>query len=120
MMNRTRFGLPRTLSTLLSVFALSVPGAAVCGEDIERTLEMPADGLVAVENVAGTVEIMTWERAEVQIRGEAGNSVEEVEIAATASGVQVRVINRKGEHRVDGTDLQLRVPDVDNIHPQLR
>lgn len=115
MMTRIHFGLHRTLPTLLSVFALSVPGAAVCGEEINQTLGMPADGLVAVENVAGTVEIVTWDRAEVQIRGEAGSSVEEVEIASTASGVQVRVINRKGEHRVDGTDLQLRIPDAASV-----
>jgi DUF4097 and DUF4098 domain-containing protein YvlB len=118
MMTRARYSLPRTLPTLLSVFALSVPGAAVCGEEIDKTLEMPADGLVAVENVAGTVEIVTWDRAEVQIRGEAGSSVEEVEIASTASGVQVRVINRKGEHRVDATDLELRVPAMANIEAE--
>jgi DUF4097 and DUF4098 domain-containing protein YvlB len=116
MKTRTSFGL--RLTTLLGVFALSVPGAAVCGEEIDQTLAMPADGLVAVENVAGTVEIVTWDRAEVQIRGEAGNSVEKVEIASTSSGVQVRVVNRKGQHRVDGTDLQLRVPETANIEAE--
>lgn len=113
MKTQTSFGL--RLPTLLSLFALTVPGAAVCGEEIDQTLAMPAGGLVAVENVAGTVEIATWDHAEVQIRGEAGSSVEEVEIASTSSGVQVRVVNRKGEHRVDGTDLQLRVPETANI-----
>ena len=115
MITRTHFGPPRALPTLLSVLALSMPCVAVCGEEIDQTLGMPADGLIAVENVAGTVEIVTWDRAEVQIKGEAGSSVEEVEIASTSSGVQVRVINRKGEHRVDGTDLQLRVPETANV-----
>jgi DUF4097 and DUF4098 domain-containing protein YvlB len=118
MTTRTHIGLPRALPTLLSVFALSVPGVAVCGEDIDKTLAMPADGLVTVEHVAGTVEIETWDRPEVHIQGEAGRSVEEVEFASTSSGVQVRVINRKGEHRVDGTDLHLRIPETANVEAE--
>ena len=109
------FGVVRSLPALFGMLALCAPVAAVHADEIDQTLGMPADGLVAVENVAGTVELVTWDRAEVQVRGEAARSVEEVEISATASGVRVRVINRKGERRVDGTDLQLRVPEAASV-----
>lgn len=98
------------LPIALGALVLGIPQWALAGEEIERTLEMPADGLVSVENVAGKVEFETWDRAEAEIRGEAGQSVEEVLIEATPNGVQVRVINRKGEQRTDGTDLKLRIP----------
>jgi DUF4097 and DUF4098 domain-containing protein YvlB len=91
---------------------------AAHAEEIDRTLEMSQDGLVSVENVAGTVEFVTWDRAEVQVRGEAGRSVEEVEISSTSGGVQVRVVNRKGERRVDGTDLQLRIPEAASVEAE--
>lgn len=100
----------RPLVKLIGALALSFPLFALGGEEIDQTLDMPVDGLVAVENVAGTVKFTTWDRAAVQIQGETGSSVQEVEINATSRGVEVRVINRKGERRVDGTDLHLHIP----------
>jgi DUF4097 and DUF4098 domain-containing protein YvlB len=111
-------GLIRILPLLLGAFALSVPVSALSGEEIDRTLEMPADGLVAVENLAGSVDIETWNRAEVQIRGVLGKSVEEIEIETISNGVQVRVINRKGESRIDGTDLNLRIPQGASVEAE--
>ena len=110
MTTQTNNGRTRVLPNLIGVLALSFPVFAACGEEIDQTLDMPADGVVAVENVAGTVEFATWDRAAVQIRGESGSSVEDVEINATSRGVEVRVINRKGERRVDGTDLRFIIP----------
>jgi len=106
------------LLPLLGMVALLAPVAVVHAEEIDRTLGMPEDGLVSVENVAGTVEFATWDRAEVQIRGDTGSSVEEVEISSTSGGVQVRVVNRKGERRVDGTDLQLRIPEAASVEAE--
>jgi DUF4097 and DUF4098 domain-containing protein YvlB len=106
------------LLVLPGVLALSAPLVAVHADEIDETLTMPADGLVSVENVAGKVEFVTWDRAEVQVRGESGRSVEKVEVASTAGGVQVRVVNRKGERRVDGTNLQLRIPETASIEAE--
>jgi len=108
----------RRLLALLGSMALLAPGMAVYAEEIDRTLDMAEDGLVSVENVAGTVEFVTWDRAEVQVRGEAGSSVEKVDISSTSGGVEVRVVNRKGERRVDGTDLQLRIPEAASVEAE--
>lgn len=106
----------RTLFTIaLGTLVLAAPLSGFGGQDIDETREMPADGLVLVENVAGQVEFVTWDRAEVQVRGEAGDSVEKVEITANSKGVQVRVRNRKGVRRMDGTNLYLRIPESASI-----
>jgi DUF4097 and DUF4098 domain-containing protein YvlB len=110
-----KYSLIRMLPLLLGAWVLSIPVTVLGGQEIDRTLEIPADGLVAVENVAGSVDIDTWNRAEVQIRGALGKSVEEVEIDTTAGGVQVRVINRKGERHIDGTELYLRIPQKASV-----
>ena len=86
--------------------------------EIDRTLEMPADGLVEVENLAGSIEISTWDRSEVQVRGDAGDQVEEVEIKSSSGGVQIKVRNRKNSRRVDGTDLYLRIPVAASIEAE--
>lgn len=103
---------------LLGGLILAAPLSAPADEEIDRTLEMPADGLVFVENLAGSLEFVTWDRSEVQIRGEAGRSVDEIEIFSTGSGVQVRVVNRKGERRIDGTDLYFRVPEKASVEAE--
>ena len=89
---------------------LLLPGGAMAGETIDTTLAMPADGLVRVENLAGRVEFSAWDRAEAQVRGEAGDSVEEVIIRETSNGILVEVRNRKNQRNIDGTDLYLRIP----------
>ena len=100
---------------VLGTVAMMVPVAGFSDEEIDQTLEMPADGLVQVENLAGRIEFSSWDRSEVQIRGEAGDDVEEVEITATSKGIQVRVHNRKNAHHIDGTDLYLRIPEAASI-----
>lgn len=106
------------LAALLGGLALAVPHALIADVEIDRTLEMPADGLVSVENVAGKVEFIAWGRAEVQVQGEAGDTVEEVEISSTSKGVQVRVINRKGGRQIDGTDLYFRIPESASVEAE--
>lgn len=103
---------------LISALVLMLPFSAVAGEQIDETLGMPGDGLVAVENLAGSLEFVAWDRAEVQIRGEAGDTVDEIQIDSTATGVEVRIVNRSGERQIDGTDLYLRVPEGASIEAE--
>jgi DUF4097 and DUF4098 domain-containing protein YvlB len=100
----------RHMAKIIGTFALVLPLAGFGNQKIDETLDMPADGLVQVENLAGMIEFETWDKSEVHIRGEAGDTVEEVEITTTAKGVQVRVHNRKNKRNTDDTDLFLRVP----------
>lgn len=100
----------RALIVLSGATALALASAAWAGEEIERTLQMSADGLVVVENLAGTVEFIGWDRDEVEVRGEAGDGVDEVQIDSSSKGVHVRIVNRNNQRHVDGTDLTLRVP----------
>lgn len=95
--------------------AIMAPVAAWCGEDIDRTIPLEAEGLVRVENLAGQIEFIGWDRPEVQLRGELGDSVEELVVDTSSAGVTIRVRNRKGKRNVDATDLFLRLPQSASI-----
>jgi len=110
MKTRMIIGSGRLCLLIVGALAMSTPAWVLAGEDIDRTLALPANGLVRIENMAGTVELETWERDEVQVRGEPGDSVEDIEIVSGSNEVQVRVRNREGQRRMDGTDLHLRIP----------
>ena len=98
------------MKAVLISLAFMLPSAVMAGTDIDQTVSMSADGLVQVENMAGSVEFTAWDRNEAQVRGEAGDSVEEVIIRETSGGVLVKIRNRKNQRNMDGTDLFLRIP----------
>lgn len=95
---------------LLTVFALLLAPAAQASSVIQESRPMPADGLLQVENLAGSIEITTWDKAEVAISGELGDDVEELQIQESTAGLEIRVRNRKNRHNVDASHLRLRIP----------
>lgn len=106
------------MKALVMSLAFMLPSAVLADTDIDQTISMAADGLVQVENLAGNVEFTAWDRDEAQVRGEAGDSVEEVIIRETSSGVLVKIRNRKNERNMDGTDLHLRIPAKASIEAE--
>lgn len=89
---------------------LAAPLTALAASEIDSTHSIPADGLVQVENVAGSIEFTVWDRSEVHVRGRVADDVEEVEIEATANGLRVEVRNKRNQRNIDATHLHLKVP----------
>jgi DUF4097 and DUF4098 domain-containing protein YvlB len=95
--------------------ALLFPLTGISGENLDETRDMAADGHVLVDNLAGSVEVAVWDKAKIEIMGELGDDVEEVEISATDNGIQIRIRNEQNRHDIDGTNLYLRVPIAASI-----
>lgn len=111
----------RTMNRILQWacgLAVVVPLTVAAAEDIDSTHEMPGDGLVQVENLAGSVEFTTWDRNEVQVRGKVGDDVEEVEIEATSNGIRIEVQNKRNKKRIDATHLHLKIPRQASIEAE--
>jgi DUF4097 and DUF4098 domain-containing protein YvlB len=89
---------------------MMAPLAVLAADDIDSTHGIPADGLVQVENVAGSVEFSVWDNNEVRVRGRVDEDVEEVAIEATANGLRVEVKNKRNKRQIDDTHLRLMVP----------
>ena len=94
---------------------LLVSTPALAAEDIDEIRDLAADGLVEVENVAGSIEFTAWDRDEVQIRGRVADDVEEVKIETTAAGLRIEVRNRRNQRQIDETRLYLKVPTAVSI-----
>ncbi len=91
------------------------PLLAFAGESIDERWDIDAKATISIENVAGKIVIEGWERSEAQLTGELGNSVDEVEISATKSNLQINVVNRN-ERNIDSTYLKLMVPNGANVN----
>jgi len=101
------------LKLLITLCAL-VPLAAWSGDSIDQNWPVDADVRISVENIVGEIEIKGWDRNEVQLTGELGDSVDELEIDESRSYLQIAVINRD-QRNIDETVLILRVPEGANI-----
>ncbi len=97
------------LITLLLIIGMPFSQARA-GSEIDERRDLAADGRLQVENLAGSVTVTTWDKAELHISGELGDEVEKLEILETSSGVQVRVRNRRNIRNVDATHLRLTMP----------
>ncbi len=93
-----------------SALVLLFPLRGFSGQTLNETRDMASDGYVLVENTAGSVAVTVWDEAKIEIRGELGNNVENVEISTNDNGIQIRVRNKRGRHDIDDTDLSLRIP----------
>ncbi len=102
---------PITLVFLMVV----VPVSAQARTDIAENRPISADGRIQVDNMAGSIEISSWDKPEVEIRGQLGDRVDELEIAETSGGLRIRVHNQNNQRRLDETHLRLQVPRGVNL-----
>jgi len=92
-----------------AVIMMFVSASAFAGQSVDRNWDIDADATVSIENVAGSIEIQGWDRNEAHLTGELGDSVDELEINATGSSLQISVVNRN-QRNVDSTELKLMMP----------
>jgi DUF4097 and DUF4098 domain-containing protein YvlB len=89
---------------------LAVAPAALAGTPInERAAADPA-GQVEISNIAGSVVVTGWDRAEVEVTGELGKGAERLEFSRAGKLTRVKVIMPNRSTRGESTDLVVKVP----------
>jgi DUF4097 and DUF4098 domain-containing protein YvlB len=87
---------------------------ALAGQSVDESWDLDANATVIVENLAGSIDIVGWDRNEAHLTGELGDSVDELEISASKSMLKINVANRNSRN-IDGTRLKLMVPEGANV-----
>jgi DUF4097 and DUF4098 domain-containing protein YvlB len=101
------------LKLVIALLALA-PLSAMAGQSVDERWDIDAKATVSIENIAGEIIILGWDKNEAHLTGELGKSVEELEINASKSSLQITVINRD-ERNIDSTDLKLMVPNKASV-----
>ncbi len=112
-MSRTRtMSAPQArLTCLIAGLLLLLPAMLSAQSEIERVVEARPDGLVTISNVAGSVVVTGWDRAEVEVTGSLGRGVEELVVESRGRSVEIEVDLERRTHGRDGNaDLEIRVP----------
>ncbi len=105
----------KSLQSTLTVFsaailACSLATAAKASTDVNETRQVSPDARIQVDNMAGTIRVTGWDKPEVEITGELGDRVDELEISEVSGGLRIRVHNQDNLRRIDESHLSLQVP----------
>lgn len=93
----------------------AVPLAAFAGQSVDQRWDIDAGAMISIENVSGEVVVKGWDRNEAHLTGSLGDSVDELELKADTSSLQINVINHN-RRNVDDTYLMLMVPEGASIN----
>ena len=94
--------------TFLALAAFA--GSAIAGERVDQTLDAPPNGVVKVDNVAGSVTVSTWDRDAIRVEGELDDRVERLEFENDGDFTRIRVVYPRRSGDVDGTNLDITLP----------
>ena len=97
----------RTLVLML----LAAGTLTLAGEDIRKKVDASHNGRVEIDNLVGSVTITGWDRDEVEITGTLGKGTERLDVQQKGDRVIIEVVLPSGRNnRIEGTDLEIRVP----------
>lgn len=93
------------LATLLAA-------ASAAATPIDRTIAAGAAGELEVDNVAGSVEIVGWNKKEVHVTGDLQANAERLEVENQQGRIVVRVVLPQESHGgyAEGTKLRINAP----------
>ncbi len=98
----------RVANAALAVAIVAAPAWAQ--GTIEQRRAAPADGVVEIENVSGSVRVRGWDRGEVEVTGELGRGADRLDLEGTERITVVRVVLPERCRRCAGSDIVVRVP----------
>jgi DUF4097 and DUF4098 domain-containing protein YvlB len=98
------------IPTIALVSLLLSAGAASAQQAIDRTMPASATGTVTVNNVAGRVKVVAWNRPEIRVTGTLGRGAERLDVTGGGDNTEIRVVVPRNTRDLQGTDLEVHVP----------
>ena len=102
-----------TLAAALLLLTAWTP-PAVAQQKVDERRPASANGLVEIENPAGTLRVMGWNRAEVTVTGTLGPGAESLSVTGERNRVRIEVETRGNPHGVT-SDLEVHVPEGSRV-----
>ena len=87
---------PSTFVVVALAVALAPWSRALADRSIDERHAAAPKGLVEIVVVAGAVDVMAWDRPEVEVTGTVDDSVERVDVASAGDRTSVHVVMRAG------------------------
>jgi len=83
---------------------------SMAGRAIDERRSLKADARVRVSNVAGSIEIVSWDKNEAYISGELGRGADKLDITGSDGSLDIVVRTPKNTRNVEGSELRIMLP----------
>jgi DUF4097 and DUF4098 domain-containing protein YvlB len=90
--------------------AMLMAAQRAAAEQFSKTQAADARGEVEIVNVAGSVEVISWDRAEVQVDADLGSNVERLDFRRDGSRTYIKVVLPSMSGGGGSSDLVVKVP----------
>jgi DUF4097 and DUF4098 domain-containing protein YvlB len=103
----------RAVSRLAAAITVLFASAAACAsgdKTFERQVPAEARGVVDIANVGGRIDVSGWDRPEVSVRAELGESVERVDVNSDHGRTTIKVVLPHHSERDGDAQLHVQVP----------
>jgi DUF4097 and DUF4098 domain-containing protein YvlB len=100
---------------LVSLLLGGVSVAHAADRDFEQRLKADPRGSVRISNVSGKVNVVGWNRAEVEVKARLSGNVERVDVFSENGRTTIRVILPRSSHRSGEADLDVRIPQQSDL-----
>jgi hypothetical protein len=120
-MHALRHGFHWTSLLVLVILAIITSSTRAATRSVEQHQSADPSGSVEIINVAGSVEVLGWEKPEVAVTGQIGERVERVDITGADKHLTVKVVLPIGGHwSGDGeAHLTIHVPQLSSLNVSL-
>jgi DUF4097 and DUF4098 domain-containing protein YvlB len=111
MLEEKENAMKRAALALMSI--MLIPGWLAAQTPIDEQRPAAPDGTVAIENISGSVKVIGWDKAEVQVTGTLAPDAE-LDFEATAKHVAIEV-DVEGHGHAGESDLEVHVPSGSQV-----
>lgn len=101
---------PESLALRVVLPFLALTAGAAHAEEITKKNAADPKGLVEIVNVAGRVEVVGWDRAEVEVHADLGRNVERLDFKTEGARTLVKVVLPKMSGSSGSSDLIVKIP----------
>lgn len=109
-----KFPVSLTLRAALPLVALAA--GAAHAEEVTKKGPANSKGEVEIVNVAGSVEVVAWERAEVEVHADLGSGVERLDFKTEGAHTLVKVVLPRMSGSSGSSDLVVKIPRDSSIN----
>jgi DUF4097 and DUF4098 domain-containing protein YvlB len=102
--------IPVSLALRMALPIVALSTGALHAEEVTRKNAADPRGEVDVINVAGSVEVVGWDRAEVQVEADLGSNVERLDFRTEGTRTVVKVVLPRMSGSSGASDLIVKIP----------